>query len=147
MRFLYKSVLAVMSLILLSGCAGMSGKFGCDATAGDSCTPVSKVNAQADAGAFDHVSSGGSDYRSENQTFSYADSTSVATRGGYQGETPIPGEPVRFGERVQRIWIAPYQDLSNNYHEPSYVYTVLNKSHWIGVPANEIKTSETEQED
>ncbi len=147
MRFLYKRVLVMTMSVVLSGCAGMSGKFGCNASAGDSCTPVSQVNAQADAGVFDHTPSGGSGYRTQNQTFSYADSTSAATRGGYQGQTPIPGEPVRLGERVQRVWIAPYQDLSNNYHEPSYVYTVLNESHWIGVPATEIKTSETEQED
>jgi type IV conjugative transfer system lipoprotein TraV len=122
---------------LMQGCAGLNGKFGCKASATNSCTTVSKVNSQADAGYFSFKSSGGDDAQHQSQTFAYDTGYK-----GYTGTTPAPGEPVRFGEQVQRIWIAPYQDRVNNYHEPSYIYTVLNKPHWIGSPAREIRNSE-----
>lgn len=123
----------LISVTLLSGCAGMNGKFACDATAGDSCTPVSIVNRNAQAGDYDNVDNSGDLGTASQQNFGYA-SKDV----GYNVTTPIPGEPVRFGESVQRIWIAPYKDSSQNFHEPSYVYTVLNKSHWIGLPEQSI---------
>jgi type IV conjugative transfer system lipoprotein TraV len=138
-----KTAVIVIALAMLSGCSGMNGHFGCNATAGSSCTPVTQVNARANAGNFNYETSGGGRVQlPTSQIFSYATQST-----GYQGVTPIPGEPVRVGEQVQRIWIAPYQDLSNNYHEPSYVYTVLERSHWMGVPAHEIKTTQTEQDD
>ena len=143
MTSLFKSIPAIIVLAMLSGCAGINGHFGCNTKAGSSCTPVSQVNAQANAGDFDHQTSGGRIQLPRSQTFGYANSKNTLEKvSGYRGVTPIPGEPVRFGERIQRIWIAPYQDLANNYHEPSYVYTVLEKPHWIGVPAKEIKTVE-----
>lgn len=142
---LIKIVPVLIALGLLSGCAGMNGDFGCHATAGSGCTPVSQVNAQAQAGDFDNETSGGGRIQlpASSHTFSYAATQSSA----YQGVTPMPGQPVRTTGRVQRLWIAPYQDLAHNYHEPSYVYTVLEKPHWIGVPAKEINTRETEQDD
>lgn len=124
----------LVSIGMLSGCTGMNGKFGCDAKAGDSCTPVSVVNRNAVAGDYDNVDNGsGNSNDASTQTFGYASKDT-----GYNVTTPVPGEPVRFGETVQRVWIAPYKDSSHNFHEPSYVYTVLNKAHWIGVPQKSI---------
>lgn len=133
----YYKLATIISLIIsiasLSGCTGMNGRFGCNATAGDSCTPVSIVNRNAQAGDYDNVDNASDSGSASQQNFGYA-SKDV----GYNVTTPIPGEPVRFGESVQRIWIAPYKDSSHNFHEPSYVYTVLNKSHWIGLPEQSI---------
>lgn len=124
----------------LTGCAGMNSKFGCNAVAGDSCTPVSVVNQKANAGDYDNVQSGGSidnsASQSSTQTYGYA-----GQNVGYNVTTPMPGQPVRFGETVQRIWLAPYQDNAGNYHEPSYVYAVLEKPHWIGLPSKEVSNN------
>lgn len=130
-------------LILLSGCASMNGNFGCNAKANRRCTPVSKVNAKAAAGDFDHQTRGAIfSLPSSSTMFSYA-----SQHAGYQGTMPILGKSVRTEERLQRIWIAPYQDRANNYHESNTIYTVLKKPHWIGLPAKEIKTRDTEQDD
>ncbi len=147
MRFaIVKTLGPLVIFTLLSGCAGMSGRFGCNATADTSCTPVSGINDRANAGVYDMATSDGKNIPSpSSQTFGYATDSRLAS--GYHGITPMPGQPVRAEERIQRIWIAPYQDLASNYHEPSYVYTVLEKSHWIGVPAQEIKTVETQEND
>ena len=125
-----------ISFLGLTGCAGMNSSFGCNARAGDSCTPVSKVNQNAEAGTYDNVDSGGEQSGESNtQAFGYAN---AGENAGYNVATPTPGQPIRFGDTVQRIWIAPYEDTSQTYHEPSYVYTVLDKSHWIGLPAKEV---------
>ena|SRR3990167_6761354 len=132
-------IFIAISFLGLAGCAGMNSNFGCNARAGDSCTPVSKVNQNAQAGDYDNAESDGDGplASSGTQTFAY-ENKSANQNAGYNVTTPIPGQPVRFGDTVQRIWIAPYEDASQNYHEPSYVYTVLDKSHWIGLPAQEV---------
>ncbi len=138
-------IITLTSVIaILSGCAGMNGHFGCNAKANTSCTPVSQVNARANAGDFDYQRSNGGriGLPTRSKTFSY-----LSQNAGYKGVTPMPGEPVRTEGRIQRIWIAPYQDLANNYHEPSYVYTVLENPHWIGVPAKAIKTAQWQEDD
>ena len=134
-----KIIFICIPFLGLVSCAGMNSNFGCDARAGDSCTPVSKVNQNAQAGDYDNADSGDLSQSSESntQTFGYANKTENSN-AGYNVPTPIPGQPIRFGDTVQRIWIAPYEDASQNYHEPSYVYTVLDKSHWIGLPAQEV---------
>lgn len=45
-----------------------------------------------------------------------------------------PGQPLRYGETVQRIWVTPYEDSEGNYHEDSTLYTIVKKGHWIGNP-------------
>lgn len=122
------------SIGLLSGCAGMNDKFGCNAKAGDSCTPVSVVNRDAEAGDYSNVENGSGSGYPATQNYPYTSGQDT----GYNVATPIPGDPVRYGETVQRIWIAPYTDSAHNYHEPSYVFTVLDKSHWVGLPAQSI---------
>ena len=51
-------------------------------------------------------------------------------------------KPLRYGETVQRIWIAPFEDTSGNYHQESYVYTIVKPGHWLGYPVK--ATSEEE---
>lgn len=131
-----KIIFICIPFLGLASCAGMNSNFGCNARAGDSCAPVSKVNQNAEAGDYDNAESGGEQSAASNtQAFGYAN---TAGNAGYNVVTPTPGQPIRFGDTVQRIWIAPYEDTSQTYHEPSYVYTVLDKSHWIGLPAQEV---------
>ena len=133
-----KSVLVaigVISTALLSGCAGVNGSFACDKTAGDSCQSVSAVNRQADQGAYN----GGDTGSARTQT---QESANTPMPSGTHVSTPNAGDPVRFGESVARIWIAPFEDTAGNYHEPSYVYTVVNPSHWVGVPDKAINSIE-----
>ena len=132
-RTIYVSAGIAISAFL-TGCTGMNSDFGCNAAAGDSCTPVSRVNEMANAGKYNggQTVEGHIEGVSGVKTFSYNDV-------GYNVTTPKPGEPIRYGESIQRIWIAPYEDASGNYHDPSYIYTIIKPSHWIGVPANEIK--------
>lgn len=144
MKGIFKTVCSLFAVtLMLSGCAGATSDFSCQATAAGGCTPVSQVNDKANAGVFKSEGlSGEEGALSSTQTFQIR-----GRQSGYHAMTPAAGEPVRAGERIQRIWIAPYQDLANNYHEPSYLYIVLEGPHWIGIPSKEIKLSETGQDD
>jgi type IV conjugative transfer system lipoprotein TraV len=144
MRYqIIKMATAVIVSANLVGCAGMKGSFGCDKTANGSCTPVSQVQAKADSGYYAHLSSGGDHPETVSTEYSYENTTT----SGLSSLEPSTGAPVRSSERVQRIWIAPYQDKSNSYHGSSAVYSVLEHSHWVGRPVKEIKLAETEQDD
>lgn len=54
---------------------------------------------------------------------------------------PVAGEPLRYGETVQLIWIAPYVDTNNNYYYPQMVSTVVKNGYWVGAPESEINLS------
>ena len=115
------SALAAM-VMSLSACAGMNGQFGCNTKGTDSCTPIPEV---------DH-----GNYLKANGRVSEVNINPEA--GGYRAPTPLPGEPVRKSDSIQRVWIAPFEDTEGNYHEPSFVYFVAKKASWIGVGAKEI---------
>lgn len=132
----YKLILVIFvlgSLALLSGCAGLNSSFGCNATAGDNCSTVDRVNHQAMVGAYDNALSQAQRLKTPGATRGLVRET---TR--YNVKAPTAGEPVRYGESIQRIWIAPYEDQAGIYHEPSYVYTVLKGPHWVGLPVDQI---------
>jgi type IV conjugative transfer system lipoprotein TraV len=48
------------------------------------------------------------------------------------------GTPFRYGETVQRIWVAPYTDTENNYHQDSFMYVIIKDGHWVGTPVKSL---------
>jgi len=42
-----------------------------------------------------------------------------------------PGTPIRDQSKVLRVWIAPWVDKDDDYHDQAYVYLVLNHGHWF----------------
>lgn len=121
-----KKVILIIS-VLLTGCAGMNSNFDCNAGPGGSCQPMDQINKEANSGAFNAA------------PIVTASQTNTAL--GYPFAA-YKGQPIRIGESVQRIWIAPFEDQDGNYHEPSYVYTVVQKGHWLGSPVKEIAAGE-----
>ncbi len=45
-------------------------------------------------------------------------------------QTIQPGDPLRSGARVLRVWLAPWVDKDGDYHDQSYIYLVLNHGRW-----------------
>jgi conjugal transfer pilus assembly protein TraV len=115
----FKAMVGLLIVSTLTGCTGMHSQFGCNKTAPDQCIPVDRVNQQALVGAYDNEQLHGNRIQ--------APAASVFF------ETPYAGKPLRYGETIQRIWVAPFEDQAGNYHEPSVVYAVIQGSHWIGV--------------
>ena len=113
----------VLITCLLAGCAGMNSDFNCNKAAGDQCMSVTETNdmaRQGQAGVSMAQNSGASDTGS-------IPSAHLMT---YPLKPPMPGVPVRAGESVQRLWIAPWIDTAHTFHEPSVVYFVKTPSHW-----------------
>ena len=113
-------------LLNLSGCIGMNSKFDCNAASGGKCAPMSSINKMADYGAFQGAGSRPRTLAQANQSYGYPLNT-------------FAGQPIRSNESIQQIWIGPYEDTNGNYHEPSYLYTVIKKGRWFGEPANVIQ--------
>jgi len=113
--------------VFLSGCAGLSHNFDCPMKSGIRCESLDQVNAQIDHGEI------GNDNLSSQRKFK-----EVSQKSMYS----IKGEPLRYGENVQRIWIAPFEDTAGNYHQASEVFVVTKPGHWIGNPPKETNTSE-----
>jgi conjugal transfer pilus assembly protein TraV len=130
--------LSLITLLSLVGCTGMQSEFGCNAKAPDTCTPVGDVNRKAMRGDYWEERDDSEEVNAINTVHETNNEKSKRFAFAYPVSAPYAGEPIRYGETVQRIWIAPYEDSNGNYHEPSFVYTVLKGSHWIGLPIDEI---------
>jgi conjugal transfer pilus assembly protein TraV len=121
--------------ILLSACAAENSQFNCNRRGTGECASLDQVNQQASQGVFNQA---------PNASDSQTTALDTPAMGGQSTQTIAqnPGEPIRYSETVQRIWLSPYEDTNGNYHEPSYVYTVIQPGHWIGVPAKAINDNE-----
>lgn len=132
-----KRLLGIACLIaFLSGCSGLNSNFNCNKVdgIGTGCTSMQSVNQMADEGRF--VSDNDASLKKA------ATPKKLMLPPGLAIDAPHPGDPVRFSESIQQIWIAPYEDKQGNYHEPSLIYTVIYPAHWIGVTEKDIQEDE-----
>jgi conjugal transfer pilus assembly protein TraV len=51
-------------------------------------------------------------------------------------------EPLRYSESVMRVWIAPFEDTSGNYHQESEILTVVKPAHWADYPLHAVSKEE-----
>lgn len=118
------------SLLSLSACSTMNSSFDCPNKAGVNCKSLDQINGMVDTGQIRGQSDiGGSSLDVNSPVFeAFPVTTSYA-----------PGQPLRYGETVQRIWVAPYEDSEGNYHQDNLVYAIVKGGHWIGKPVKSIK--------
>lgn len=129
---------SLIAVVGLSGCAGEHSNFDCNEVGGiQSCVTLGHVNRMANQGDFNRNAGTNSANNSK-------DTQLTASNANPQGmflKTPTAGEPMRFGETIQDVWIAPYQTPDGEYVWPSMVTIILHKGHWIGDPINAIQKS------
>lgn len=164
---------AIGGALLLSGCAGTSSEFECNATTSDTCMTMHQANDKAKlkeegddtvkpvAGALPRLADGNFSSASNNTP---ATSMSLPTPSVQRvANAPFTAKPVlvvpqpasvkpssqpyitpvttpvvsieyprplRVGERTAQLWIAPYIDTADVYHQPSNVVFVVTSSHW-----------------
>jgi conjugal transfer pilus assembly protein TraV len=164
---------ALGGALLLSGCAGTSSEFECNATTSDTCMTMHQANdkaklkeegdtVKADAGALPRLADGNFSSASNSapvtsmplptpsvQSAAHAPFTSkpiatapltpvLVTPASQPYITPVSTpvvsteypRPLRVGERTAQLWIAPYIDTADVYHQPSNVVFVVTSSHW-----------------
>ena len=116
-----KYFIVPMLTIFLSGCMGMGSKFDCNVDSGGRCAPMHHINQMANYGAFTEKP-----YKANKLIF-LEQKESKNIKNIY-GATPI-----RSNEKIQQIWIGPYEDTNGNYHEGSNIYVVVKKSNWVNI--------------
>ena len=163
---------AIGGALLLSGCAGTSSEFECNATTSDTCMTMHQANdkaklkeegdtVKADAGALPRLADGNFSSASNSapatsmplptpsvQRVANAPFTAKPVLVAPQPasvkpvsqphitpvSTPVVSteypRPLRVGERTAQLWIAPYIDTADVYHQPSNVVFVVTSSHW-----------------
>jgi len=119
-----KLVFIIIISISLVSCASLNSSFDCPNCAGVMCKSIDQINGMVDSGQI----------RGRTQTpccqaSSDTEFQPYAVTSGF-----YPGSPLRYGETVQRIWIAPFEDTEKNYHQDSYMYAIIKDGHWIGSP-------------
>ncbi len=104
---------------LLNGCEMMNSSYDCPLSEGASCMALHDMDAAVTRGEYP-----------KNVTSNNKESDVYV-----QHKDLMPGTyPTRTKDRVAKIWLAPYEDNSGNYHEQSNIYTVIENSTWSGAP-------------
>ncbi|HIH9623862.1 TPA: type IV conjugative transfer system lipoprotein TraV [Klebsiella pneumoniae] len=120
------------SALLLTGCAGTETEFQCNATTSDTCMTMEQANEKAKlkeersdakpaAAGLPQLAEG--NFRT----------TSVNSYPLPPQPNPPPGNyprPLRKGEETTSLWIAPYVDSDDVYHQPATVLFVVKPSAW-----------------
>lgn len=116
-----KSFMVPMISILLSGCMGMGSKFDCNVESGGKCAPMHHINQMASYGVFAERS--------------YKSGELMLTKNKYSESKQQTYEvaPMRSSEKIQEIWLAPYEDSNGYYHNGSSIYAVVKKGKWLSL--------------
>ena len=126
MTTMSRNLMLVLVLgIALPGCSNMAESF--DSKPGKGVVAsISKTNALVDEGIipFAEDEGGPTDYNKDSQR--------AAPLLTGVSRYPVGKGSVlkRMPEKAMRVWLAPYTDRAGHFHEGSFVYTVLTKSHW-----------------
>ncbi len=116
--FAIKYFIVLALTIFLSGCMGMGSKFDCNVDSGGRCAPMHHINQMANYGAFTEKP-----YK--------ADKLMLTEKKENKSAQNVYGAaPMRSNEKIQQIWIGPYEDSNGNYYEGTNVYVVVKKSEW-----------------
>lgn len=102
--------LLLLPCVVLTGCAKLNEDFDCPAPSGGSCKRMDEV--------YDMVNGKG-------KSLAVTPARNPLVMDGR------PGHPVRYGEGVMPLWIAPYEDTDGNYHQANRVYSVVKEGQWM----------------
>ncbi|MFA6302190.1 MAG: type IV conjugative transfer system lipoprotein TraV [Legionella sp.] len=102
--------LLLLPSLVLTGCAKLNEDFDCPAPKGGSCKRMDQV--------YDMVNGKGK-------------SLAVTSNRNPLVIEGRPGQPLRYGEGVMPLWVAPYEDTDGNYHQANRVYSVVKEGQWM----------------
>lgn len=119
--FIVKYFIVPTLTVFLSGCMGMGSKFDCNVDSGGRCAPMHHINQMANYGAFNEKTE---------KPFKTDKLMLTERKENKTIQNTYGTVPIRSSEKIQQIWIGPYEDTNGNYHEGSYVYAVVKKGSW-----------------
>lgn len=125
-------VILIYVTSLLIGCSNLNSDFQCPMKPGVRCESLDQVNKQIDQGRI------GKNVSNHSQSVSSNTIMMPSLPPYYKGDVNVNmSEPLRYGETVMRVWVAPYEDTAGNYHQESDIYTIVKPAHWINTPFKE----------
>ncbi|HEX4045460.1 MAG TPA: type IV conjugative transfer system lipoprotein TraV [Gammaproteobacteria bacterium] len=125
-------LLGYFLVVFLTGCAS-NANLDCPMKPGVRCESLDRVNARVNAGEI------GSEETLPATTKSIEHIYSAKTMKTMDSPILSLKEPLRSDETVMRIWIAPFEDTSGNYHQESSVFTIVKSAYWLGYPVKKAK--------
>lgn len=134
MKQLVMMAWVLMSFFGLSACTVMNSSFDCPNKAGVNCKSLDQINSMVDSGQIRGRMLQTSDPYAKINSNTEFQSISATTM-------TLSGQPVRYCENVQRIWIAPFEDNEGNYHQDSVMYAVMTDGYWSGQAEKAIRSS------
>ncbi|EFB1889981.1 TPA: type IV conjugative transfer system lipoprotein TraV [Escherichia coli] len=136
----------LLGTLLLSGCAGTSTEFECNATTSDTCMTMEQANEKAKkleqtseakpvAASLPRLAEGNFRTMPVQKLLAprplFTAAREVKTVVPVSSVAPVtPPRPLRTGEQTAALWIAPYIDNQDVYHQPSSVFFVIKPSAW-----------------
>ena len=118
----FRLTIAVMSSLLLSSCAVFQEDFSCSTISGKpGCHALGEISKSVENGTFKSVDTA-------------VATTTTQKSFGYSVTAPKAGDPVRFGDHIQKVTVFPYEDSEGYYHDISQIFMVVKQSHWVGKP-------------
>lgn len=109
-------------ILLLSGCAGVKSDFDCDATTSDRCMTMSQANQLAR----DKTGSDAPGKLAAGVTLSPAElPRAVPVVSSHN----VPAQ--RAGEHIATVWVAPWVDSSDAFHQPGRISFVTSGPAWV----------------
>jgi hypothetical protein len=95
--------------------AGCATQYPCQEPGGISCKPVSEIYALK--------------YTAKNNKKAKALVETNAVYAGYPSKIKA-SDPVRTYNRTVRVWLAPWVDNRDIFHDQSFLYMVIHSGHW-----------------
>jgi conjugal transfer pilus assembly protein TraV len=127
--FMQKIIFIISISVLLTSCAEMNSNFDCPLKPGTRCESLDQVNARIDRGEIGH---------DEVSCQSCQQKRSMGSIKNIDLMVHKENEPLRYSESVMRVWIAPFEDTSGNYHQESEIFTVVKPAHWRDDPPHAV---------
>lgn len=128
-------MLLVAKMVMLTACTTMNSRFDCPNQAGVSCKSLDQINNMVDSGQIRGRTQISSCHSPKQEISTIDEFQSFSITNNFSNNVPI-----RHSETVQRIWIAPYEDTEGNYHQESFMYSIMKDSHWSGKPIKTVSS-------
>ena len=126
-----------LALSLISGCAST---YPCGEPSAGKCASVSDnyEHSFTDYTNPDDVDDGR--YKDSASTSVHTKADAVQFSFSKYAQTPADGSPLISQPKMMRVWLTPYTDSDNIYHEQGYEYMLTNRGNWL-FGNNKLKTS------
>ncbi|EAC0381468.1 hypothetical protein E0669_21950 [Salmonella enterica subsp. enterica serovar Typhimurium] len=113
-------------VVLLAGCAGAKSDFECSATSSDSCMTIDAANNMARQKAKAAAVKPGA---ASLPVLAKPAGVGIPLTRSVQGASFLR-PPVRTPETTAKVWVAPWVDGQDNFHEPGLLSFVVKPGEW-----------------